>query len=79
MIKNLFFKSNGATSAARTPDEELAKQTRQQYQEMLASCSELKQRGYQVQLCFSHLDRSKSFRPEELVRIDIEVSNTKHL
>jgi hypothetical protein len=76
MIRNLFFK-NGA--ASRAPDEVLARQARQRYQDLLQSCSELKQRGYQVQLCFSHLDRSKSFRPEELVRIDIEVSGTKHL
>jgi hypothetical protein len=78
MIKNLLFRNNGS-AAAKLPDEELARQARARYQDLLASCSELKQRGYQVQLCFSHLDRSKSFRPEELVRIDIEVSNTKHL
>lgn len=77
MLKNLFFK-NGA-APAKAPDEVLAQQARKRYQEFLAACSDLRQRGYKVQLCFSHLDRSKTFAPEDLVRIDIEVSATKHI
>ena len=75
MIKNLFFKN----SVGRLPDEVLAQNARQKYKEFLQSCSELKQRGYKIQLCFSHLDRSKSFSPDDLIRIDVEVSNTKHI
>lgn len=78
MLKNLFF-MNGGASDPRAPDELLAQKARQRYQEFLGACADLRQRGYKVQLCFSHLDRSKSFAPDDLVRIDIEVSATKHL
>jgi hypothetical protein len=79
MLKNLFFRNGAAAPASHVPDEVLAQRARQRYDEFLSACGELRQRGYKVQLCFSHLDRSKSFAPEDLVRIDIEVSATKHL
>jgi hypothetical protein len=74
MIKGLF-----KSSSSRLTDEAVATEARRRYKEFLDSCSELKQRGYTVQLCFSHLDRSKDFRPEELIRIDVEVSGTKRI
>lgn len=74
MIKGLFFRSGSKLS-----DEALAQEARRRYKEFLAACTELKQRGYRIQMCFSHLDRSKDFRPEELIRLDVEISGTKHL
>lgn len=74
MLKSLFTRP-----ATDDSDEALADQARQRYKDFLQSCSELKKRGYTIQLCFSHLDRKKDFRPEELIRIDIEVSGTKHI
>jgi hypothetical protein len=72
-MRSLFFRSGYKT------DQDLAREARQKYKEFLTACSELRQRGYRVQMCFSHLDRSKDFRPEELIRIDVEISGTKHL
>ncbi|HEV2747235.1 MAG TPA: hypothetical protein VGW34_08055 [Allosphingosinicella sp.] len=74
MLKGLF-----RSSSSRLPDEAIAAEARRRYKDFLDSCNELKQRGYTVQLCFSHLDRSKDFRPEELIRIDVEVSGTKRI
>lgn len=76
MIKSMFFRSN---NNSKLSDEALAQEARRRYKEFLATCSELKQRGYRIQMCFSHLDRSKDFRPEELIRLDVEISGTKHL
>ena len=79
MIKSMFFRNGARNAPSKLSDEALAQEARRKYKEFLSSCMELKSRGYGVQLCFSHLDRSKDFRPEELIRIDVEISGTKHL